>query len=122
MKSTIGWIFVGLIALVLVLVLIPGIFMFGHGFGGMMGGYGMMGRGFGFTSPMGWLGMGLFTLIPLGFLVLLALGGVWVISSLTKSGNPNPSVPGVASKACSSCGKSVQTDWKVCPYCGNSLS
>ena len=51
-----------------------GIFIFSRGFGGVMDGYGMMGRGFGLTLPMGWLGMGLFTLIPIGFLVLLVLG------------------------------------------------
>jgi uncharacterized membrane protein len=123
MKSTMGWILAGLFALVLMLVLIPGIFMFSRGFGGMMGGYGMMGRGFGYTSSLGWLGMALFTLIPIGFLVLLVLGGVWVVSSLMKSGKTTTTVtPAVASKACSSCGKSVQSDWKVCPFCGNSLS
>ncbi len=123
MKSTLGWILAGLLALVLALVLIPGIFIFSRGYGGMMDGYGMMGRGFGFISPMGWLGMGLFTLIPIGFLVLLVLGGVWVVSSLAKSGRATPTgTPAVASKACSSCGKPVQLDWKTCPYCGNSLS
>jgi uncharacterized membrane protein len=123
MKSTIGWILVGLLVLVLLLVLIPGIFMFGNGYGGMMGGYGMMGRSYSFMSPLGWLGMALFILLSVGALVLLVIGGVWVVSSLVKSGKVTPAIPpAVASKTCLSCGKSVQTEWKACPYCGNSLS
>jgi hypothetical protein len=123
MKSIIGWILAGVLTLVLILVLFSGIFMFSHGYGGMMNGYGIMGRGFGFMSPLGWLGMLLFTLFPIGVLVLLVLGGVWVVSSLVKSGRATPSItPAISFQSCSTCGKPVQPDWKVCPYCGNSLS
>lgn len=137
MKSIIGWIVAGVLALLLILVLIPGLFLFSHGFGGMMGGYGygMMGRGFGYQSPFGFFGSALFMLIPIGFVILLVLFGVWVVSSLLKlrkpavtspaavvSEVPVPAPTPIAQAICSNCGKPVQADWKNCPYCGNALT
>ena len=84
--------------------------------GNMMGGYGMMHRGF---SPLGWFGMGLgmifMWLIPIGILVLIGFG---VASLVRNTGNP----PQASSLTpCSNCGKGTQADWQTCPYCGNSL-
>lgn len=136
MKSAIGWILAGILALALIGVLvIPGLFMFGRAFGGMMGRYGMMGRGFGNYSPFGLFGSILFWLIPIGFVVLLILFGAWVVTSLVRSRKPavtatpggsaevqTPVAAPVAQASCSNCGKPVQSDWKNCPYCGSTLT
>ncbi|HEX9028120.1 MAG TPA: zinc ribbon domain-containing protein [Anaerolineales bacterium] len=137
MKSVIGWILAGILALVLIVVLGSGLIFFSRGFGGMMGGYGygMMGRGFGYHSPFGFFGSALFMLIPIGFVILLVLFGAWVVTSLLKqrkpavagpaavvSEVPAPAPAPVVQATCSNCGKPVQADWKNCPYCGNALT
>lgn len=84
----------------------------------MFGGWGMMGPGmmgrWGYYFPFMWIGMMFMWLIPIGFLILIALGIVWLVRNL---GVPMPP----ASRACPNCGKSVQADWQNCPYCGTSL-
>jgi len=87
----------------------------GRGYGGWgMMGPGMMG-GWGF-SPFGWVGMIFMWLIPLGFIVLVALGVVWLVRAVG-SGNQS-ALPG---QACPSCGHTVQADWRNCPHCGTQL-
>jgi uncharacterized membrane protein len=119
MKSKTGWILVITLGLVLLLV-IPSLLMMGRpwtgGYGGMMG-PGMMG-GFGYWNPLGFIGMALMWLIPIGLLVLLVLGAVALINGLTRSGNSAPAVP---NRTCSNCGKQAQSDWTTCPYCGKAL-
>jgi hypothetical protein len=119
MKSKTGWIVVITLAVVLLLVL-PGIFMMGRfgagGFGGMMG-PGMM-SGFGYYNPLGFFGMALMWLIPVGFLVLVVFGVVALVNALNKPGN---TLPPVSDRKCSNCGRQAQPDWKTCPYCGNPL-
>ncbi len=114
MKSKTGWILVITLGLLLFLVL-PGLFMMGQfwtgGYGGMMG-------GFGYMNPLGFFGMALMWLIPIGLLVLTVYGAVALINSLTKPGN---SAPPVSDRKCSNCGKQAQSGWTTCPYCGKPL-
>ncbi len=96
----------------------PGRPFFGRGFGmrefGMPGygmhGYGMMGWG---MQPFGGILGGLFFL---GLVALLVLAIIWLVRSLR-----TPKLAAVATHACPNCGKSVQTDWRNCPYCGKKL-
>jgi len=74
------------------------------------GGWGMMGLGM-----MG--GMFFMWLIPFSFLVLTVLGIAWLVRTI--GGGNNPAAPG---QACPSCERSVQADWKNCPYCGAALA
>ena len=86
MKNNLGWIIAALLGVALLLV-VPGLLMSGRtwGYGGMMGGYGMMGRGFGWMNPLGWFGMALMWLLPLGILSLVVVGVVSLITTLTRS-------------------------------------
>jgi hypothetical protein len=118
MKSKTGWILAITFGLV-ILFFLPSLLMgrsWLGGYGGMMG-RGMMG-GFGYMNPLGFFGMALMWLIPVGLLVLLVMGAVSLINGLTRQGNPLP--PG-SERKCTHCGKPAQSDWITCPYCGNSL-
>lgn len=84
---------------------------------GLLGGWGYDGYGgWGMMGPWMMGGMFFMWLIPLGFVVLVALGIAWVVRSM--GGTPAPSTP---SRNCPSCGRAVQNDWRNCPYCGNEL-
>lgn len=87
--------------------------VWGMGSGMMWDGWGFpgMGGGFGLFGGLMMLGMFLFPLLILG---LIVAGIFWFVSNL----NSSKSVQG---RACTSCGKPVQADWKTCPYCGNNL-
>ncbi len=130
--NKVNWVQVAIFGIValLVLLIVVSFLPFGWrgiwGPGGMMGG-GMMGPGmmggwggWGF-SPFGWIGMIFMWLFPLAFLVLLALGGVWLFRQVTHQGPAAGSPPAMSGKACPSCSKPVQTDWRLCPYCGAAL-
>jgi hypothetical protein len=112
----INWLVVSLIGVIVLLFLFGGGMMMG-GWGyrgwGMMGGPGMMGS-LGY-SPFGWIGMLFMWLIPVGFIVLIALGIVWLARNI---GNPTSSSTG---HNCPNCGKGTQADWQNCPYCGKAL-
>jgi hypothetical protein len=118
MKSTIGWILAIIFGLIFLLVL-PGLWMMGRfwtgGYGGMMGGPGMMGGGYTFMHPFGWGGMLIGWLIPVGVIVLLVIGAVALVNNLNRSGSP-------ISRTCPNCSKPAQADWNTCPYCGQKLS
>jgi len=100
--------------------------------GGMMGGWGgMMGPGMmggwggnvgGSWGLLGWFFSLIALLIPVGFLALLILGGVWLFrqagGAKGVSFGPGQAGPG---KTCPSCGRPVQADWQTCPYCGQGL-
>ena len=123
MKSTAVWIIVVILILALFFFL-PGILRLTGlgGYGDMMGGRGMMGGGFGYFFPFGFIGMGLMALLPAAFLVLLVVGGVALVNNLTGSGRSvRPAVP-ITGRTCPSCGKSAQADWNTCPYCSAPLS
>ena len=95
-------------------------------------GPGYAGRGFLSTGPVGWLGMGLFMLGRLLFPLLLVALIVGLAIALFRRParqvapvqaipNPLPPQPPVTSEmagTCSNCGKPLQADWAVCPYCG----
>lgn len=95
--------------------------------GGMMGGWcpfcggtGRLGGG-GLFGLGGWLFMALMVLFPLGLVVLLAWGIIWLMRSASDTQSRAPSAP-PAAPTCPNCGKVVQADWTVCPYCGEELS
>ncbi len=135
--SRINWTQVLVFGLVVLLVLIIGLSLLPMFFGG----WGMMGRdGMPALSPVegrgGWCpwcgGTGRFgggglmggffgllfmllgLLIPIGLLGLLVLGGVWLVRSVGGATSPR-------AKTCPGCGRSVQADWRNCPYCGEEL-
>ena len=123
MRNKSGWI-VAIVLGVILLLVIPGLWIFARPWRyGMMGEYGMMGRGFGFMNPLGWFGMGLMWLLPLALLVLTILGIAVLSKSLFGAEKPAPTaIPPVNLRACPNCGKSIQADWNNCPYCGQGLS
>jgi hypothetical protein len=70
-------------------------------------------------------------LLMLGFLVLIVLGIIWLVGRL-RSSKPietSTSVPAIVSEpipaaalnTCKKCGKPLQVDWSVCPYCGKKV-
>lgn len=77
--------------------------------GGMMG-----------PNPFGWIGMVLMWLLPLGLIVLIVAGGVWLVQALTH--NTNQLATAGVSLNCPSCGQPAQTDWRNCPHCGAQLA
>jgi hypothetical protein len=92
----------------------------------------MPSRGFGMRMPMMGFGMmpfgGFFgSLLWLGFLVLAVLGIIELVKHLrTPKLAPGAVVqpatmPAVAVPVCKKCGKPIQSDWKVCPYCEEKL-
>ena len=106
---------------VVLLVFLVGVsLMGGWGYGGWgrmgpgMMGPGMMG-GWGF-GPIGWIGMFFMWLIPVGLVVLVVSGIVWVVRAIGGAGTQL-----TPSRACSNCGRSVKADWRNCPYCGQAL-
>lgn len=125
MKRNVGWIVLG-IGLIALVVLLSVVFFSGRGwmggYGGMMGGgYHMMPwYGSGGMGIWGWFWMILGWLIPLGIVILLIAGGVWLGNTLsqTKKGElrDKPQL-----QACPQCAKPTEAEWNVCPYCGNAL-
>jgi hypothetical protein len=96
------------------------IFLWGSGLGyqGMMGGYGRgMMSGFGF-APFGLIGMLLMWVFPLGVLVLVVLGIVWLVNAVSR---PRGQAPVAPAGTCPNCAQPVQTDWRNCPHCGTAL-
>ncbi|MFQ5875392.1 MAG: zinc ribbon domain-containing protein [Dehalococcoidia bacterium] len=127
--NRINWMQVAVFGIVVLLVFLIGISLLSFGWGGD---WGMMGRwwpfcggtgrlGGGLFGLWGWLFMALMVLFPLGFLALLALGIIWLVRAVSGPQLRAPSAP-PAAQSCPSCGKVVQADWKVCPYCGEELS
>jgi hypothetical protein len=113
--SRINWTVLAVFIIVGLLVILIGISLFGGW--GMMGGYrsGMMG-GWGF-GPFGWLAMISMLLIPVGFLILIVLGAVWLIRAIGVGTSRAAEM-----RSCPNCEHGVQPDWRNCPYCGASLN
>ena len=86
------------------------------GYRGMMGGYGggMMGG----LAPFGWIGMLIMWIFPLGVLVLVVLGIVWLVNAVSR---PRGQAPVAPAKTCPNCARPVQADWRNCPYCSTAL-
>jgi hypothetical protein len=101
------------------------------------GGFGLMGRGIMGPGGMrgGWcpscggtgrlrggllgpaLGLTLTCLVPIGLLILLIAGGIWLARN-TRQATPVSPAP---SATCPSCGRAVDPAWRNCPYCGEDL-
>lgn len=124
LMNRINWPQINVFAIVTLLVLLIGVSLWG-GFGRYSYGPGMMGPGMmGGFGPFGGLGIIFMWLIPLGFLILLGSGIVWLVRAVTGSsyaGPPPPPAP-LATGVCPACGRPTQTDWQHCPYCGQSLA
>lgn len=119
-----NWWKILLIALGAVLLVLLIGFVFSNGFGvrpgiygyrmmgpGMMRGYFPFGFGiFGLLMMLGWL------FIPLILIVAIVLG----VISLVRGSRSVPVQP-AATQTCPNCGRSVQSGWVACPYCGQNL-
>jgi len=116
MKSKTVWTVLLVLGLAVVL-LFAGFCITRYSWAGGFGGGGMM-RGFGFWNPLGFLGMTLMRLIPLGFLVLVVLGVIALFKGLSR---PAPVASPTPARTCSNCGKPAQSDWTTCPHCGKPL-
>jgi uncharacterized membrane protein len=77
---------------------------------GMMGGYRL--------APFGWIGMLLMWVFPLGVLVLVVLGIVWLVNAVSR---PRGQAPVAPARTCPNCARPVQADWRNCPHCGTAL-
>jgi hypothetical protein len=62
------------------------------------------------STPLGWT-------IPIASAFVI-LGVGWLLLSQAPKG---PRDAGRSYVACSSCARSVLTDWRLCPYCGETL-
>jgi len=94
----------------------PGMMPYG-GFGSQLRGPGMMGHG---LMPFGGFFGGLFSL---GFLALVVLGIIWLVRSLCtpKPVEGSAAMPAAVVNPCKKCGRPIQEDWKICPYCGKKV-
>lgn len=117
MRSKIGWIIAIVLGLLLLFILpsVLGGRWWGDSAYGMMR-PGMMGS-WGWMGPLGFLGMALMWLVPVGILILAVAGGVALFSGLFRSANHPPA----AERTCNNCHKPAQADWSTCPYCGQVL-
>ncbi|MBI3910735.1 MAG: zinc ribbon domain-containing protein [Armatimonadetes bacterium] len=119
--NKINWSAVAAFGVVVLLAFLIGVSLLGGGYGGWgMMGPGMMG-GWGFGS-FGWIGMLFMWLIPVGFIVLTVLGVVGLVRAVGPHPNPPPPAGEGAARACPSCGRGVQADWRNCPHCGAALA
>jgi len=115
----INWTRVGIFGIVTLLVFLIGASLLGS-YGARGSGWGTIGPGMmgGWSfGPYGWIGMLFMWLIPIGLFVLTILGVVWLARAVGGGGNLVAPM-----RACPSCGRSVQTDWRNCPYCGTGLT
>ena len=120
--SKVDWTQVAVFGIVaLVVFMIGASLLSAYGSWGRMPGWGMMGPGmmgsWGYGS-FGWLGMIFMLLFPLGFLILMVLGVIWLVKAAAQPSEQTPVTPG---GTCPNCGRAVQTDWQLCPYCRQEL-
>jgi hypothetical protein len=133
--NTINWTQIGVFAAIVLVVFLIGITLLPFLFGGWgMMGPAMMGSGSSeglcpfcggtgrstggfFGGIFGWVSILTGMLLPLGLLVLVILGIVWLV----RAGSQPPSGTPPAPRACRKCGKPVAVDWRVCPFCEEDL-
>jgi uncharacterized membrane protein len=115
--NKINWTAVGVFGVLVLLAFLVGVSLLGgRGYGGWgMMGPGMMG-GWGY-NPLGWIGMILMWLIPIGVIVLVVAGVVWLARTIGAG-----STRVAPTRSCPSCGRGVQADWRHCPFCGSALA
>lgn len=75
-------------------------------------------RGLRGLPVMGVFGLLLMLILPLGFLGLVVLGIVLLVRAIQK---PGQSEDLRHTARCTNCGKRVEEDWAICPYCGENL-
>jgi hypothetical protein len=73
--------------------------------------------GWGSAGIWGWFWMVGIILLPLGLLVLLILGIIWMARGAIRS----PSEPQASGQTCPKCGQAVEVDWRACPFCREDL-
>jgi uncharacterized membrane protein len=116
----VNWTAVIVLSIVALFAFLIGASLIG-GFGGGYRGWRMMGPGmmggWGF-APFGWIGMLLMWVFPLGVLVLVVLGIVWLVNAVSR---PRGQAPVAPAKTCPNCARPVQADWRNCPHCGTAL-
>jgi hypothetical protein len=114
--NKVNWTTVAVFGIVVLLAFLLGVSLLG---GGGYGGWGMMGPGmmggWGF-GPFGWIGMLFMGLVPIGFIVLIVLGIIWLARAIGSGGGP-----AAIRAVCPNCRRGVQSDWRNCPYCGAEL-
>lgn len=90
----VNWLLVGIMSFVIILILFgTGILMgdWRYRDWGMMGPNGMM-ENWGYSSapsPLGWIGTIFMWLIPVGFIVLVVFGIVWLVRNVGNSKTPS---------------------------------
>lgn len=80
--------------------------------------FGMPHHGLRGLPVMGIFGLLLMLIVPLGVLGLLVAGTILLVRAIQK---PDQVANRHQLDHCPNCGKSVKSDWQVCPYCGQSL-
>jgi len=80
--------------------------------------FGMPHHGLRGLPVMGIFGLLLMLILPLGLLGLLVIGIVLLVRALQK---PGQAVDRHRVDHCPNCGKEVESDWTICPYCGENL-
>jgi uncharacterized membrane protein len=117
--SKVDWTQVAVFGIVALVVFLIGASLLGtYGYRGRVPGWGMMWPGMMGYGSFGWLGMVFMTLSPLGFLILIVLSIIWLVRAVTKPSGQTPVTPG---ETCPNCGRAVQADWQLCPYCKREL-
>jgi uncharacterized membrane protein len=79
----------------------------------MHSGYGMMGPGM-MGSGMGGFGL----IIPIIIIIFVIATGVWLGNFLSSRGQHYHSAK---ENNCPKCSKQIESDWKTCPYCSETL-
>lgn len=110
-----GLALLGAVGLVVMILWMGGMHqpMFGMGFNGR---HTMMS-----VWPGSWWPVVLFISLPLLLISLLVLLGVWIgkssrptiVQNITATPDPQPD------PICAACGKEMDAEWIVCPFCGN---
>lgn len=83
--------------------------------------FGMPHHGLRGLPVMGIFGLLLMLILPLGFLGLVVLGVILLVRALQKPAKPANRQQAQQAAHCTNCGKKVESDWWVCPYCGENL-
>jgi hypothetical protein len=89
----------------------------GGWYGGPVEGWHHHGMRWGFPM-MGFYGGFLMVLLIVGFLVLVVAAIVLLVRAAQ---NSNRDQKASRSQHCGHCGREVEPDWQVCPYCGETL-
>jgi len=145
MNKTLKWILISLgilVGLAIIASVVFHVFAFGGGRTGMMfnydrlpngldreGNFGGLNRNLGRMPMMGFmpmmafgllrgiLGLGVFALAVIG-VVLLVRNGKAKRDAQSVAAPLVPSATPAVEKSCKHCGKTINEDWIVCPYCG----